>query len=75
VSAARKVQSLHDSKLGQDVERPEDRGPSDPETVVSRVVDEVCSREVSVATGDESRHGAARRRRPIAGLAEGGVEG
>lgn len=74
VLAARKVQPFHGSKLGQDVERPKDRGPSDPEATGSRVIDKVRCREVPLATGDQVRHRAACGRRPIASLAERRIE-
>lgn len=74
VVAARQVDPLDRSQLGQDVERPEDGGASDAEATVVCVVDEVGRREMAVPARDQVHDRTAGGRRSIAGATEGRVD-
>ena len=74
VFATRKVQALDRSKVGQDIERPEDRGPSDPEPARMRRIDEVGRGEMAFPTDDEVHDRASGGRGSVPGTAECGVD-
>ena len=75
VVAAGEVDALDRPQLGQDVERPKDRGASDALALARRVVDEVRCREMALPTGDQVDDRTPGGRRAIAGPAEGRIDG
>ena len=75
VLAGREIEPLDGVQVGKDVERPEDGGPTDPQTPGSRVRDEIGRGEGSVPSRDEIRDRTPSARPPIAGVAERGLHG
>ena len=75
VLAGRQVQSFDRLDLDQEVERPEDRRPSEAEAAATRLDDEIRGREVPVLLGDESGDGTPRFRSPVAGLLKRSKDG
>ena len=67
VLAARQVEPFDDAQLGEDLERPEDRRPADPEAAAASLAHEVGRREMAVLVGDELGDRATRRRQAVAG--------
>ena len=70
VLAGRQVEPFDQPELLEQVERPEDRRPSDPQPAGARVGDEIGGGEVAAALGDELGHRAARRRHPVPGIVQ-----
>ncbi len=56
----REVEPFHDPELGHEIERTEERGPTDAEPSTPRDCLELCRREVAVMLDDQIRDGAAR---------------
>ena len=75
VLATRQVQPLDRSKVGQDIERPEDRGPSDAEPARARRIDEVGRGEMAFPTDDEVHDRASGGRGSIPGTTQRRVDG
>ena len=74
VLPGRQVEPLDDPELGEQVERPEDGGPTDAKLAGLGVRDEVGGREVARALGDELGHRPPGRSHPVTGVVERGQE-
>ena len=74
VLAARQVEPFDDAQLGEDLERAEDRRPSDPEATAPSLAHEIGRREMADLVGDELGDGAPRRRQAVPGAIEGHEE-
>jgi hypothetical protein len=70
VLAGREIEALDNVKLRQEIERPEERRPTDPESPAARGRLELGRGEVAVVFGDEIGDREARRGKPIAGSLE-----
>lgn len=70
VLARRQVEPLDDAKVLEQIERPEDRGPSDPEAPGPSVGDQVGGGEVPGPVGDQLGHGTAGSGDPVSGMVE-----
>ena len=68
VLTGRKVKALDEAQLDEEIERPKDRRPTDRETPLARLGDEIGGGEVAVSIGDECRDRAARFGDPDPGL-------
>ena len=75
VPTGREVDPLDDTEGGEQVQRPEDRRPTDPKVALAGVLDELGGGEVAVMAGDQLGHLPARLGEPIAGSIEGQDEG
>ena len=64
--AVGQVDPLDRVQLGEQLERPEDRGPAHVQPALAGIVDKVGSREVAVSAGDQAGHHAARLGQPVA---------
>jgi hypothetical protein len=74
VLATREIDPLYRMHLGEQIEGPEDRRPTDPESTPSRVGHEIRSREMRRPSRDQLRDGAPGIGRSIAGVVEGGAD-
>ena len=75
VLTGRQVQALHDMELGQQVERPKQRRPTDPQPPTPRGGLELGRGEVTVVLGDQVRDGTARPGQAVAAGVEGSDDG
>ena len=74
VLAGGQIDALDDAELLEDLERPEDRRPTDPEVARPRLGHDARSREVPVLVGDKAGERPPRLGQPVAGLVERGHE-
>ena len=74
VLAGGQIDALDDAELLEDLERPEDRRPSDPEVARPRLGHDARRGEVPVPICDEAGERPARLGQPVAGLVERGHE-
>ena len=58
--AGRQIETFHDPELGQEIQRPEERGPTDAESSTPRGGFELGRGEVAAVLGDQVRDGTAR---------------
>lgn len=73
--ATGQVDPLHGVYLGEQVERPEDRRPTDPESTLAGVGHEIGGGEVCRPSRDQLGDRAPGIRRSIAGVVESGADG
>jgi len=62
----RQVETFHDPELGQEIQRTEERGPTNAESSTPRGGLELGRREVAAVLGDQIRDGTARPGQAIA---------
>ena len=73
--AGREVEPLHDAKAREDVQRPEDRRPPQPESLGARPCHEIVRGEVAPLVRDHAGQDPPRCGQAVAGTAEGLEDG
>lgn len=75
VIAGREVETLDHAKAREDVQRPEDRRPPQPESLRARPRDEIVRGEVAALARDQAGNDPPRCGEAVAGTTEGGEDG